>query len=67
MGQREIYLDAGFSYTVRTKQIKGKSYTDFTVMYYDIEIYNSSVNLQINCDNLFVRVCEDFYKNTKDR
>lgn len=63
MGKREVYLQSGFSYSVRAKKVKGKDYTDFTVLYHDIEIYHSSINWRVNTDVLFVNICEEFLQN----
>ena len=63
MGQREVYLQMGFSYSVKLKTIKGKEYTEFTVIYHDIEIYHSSINWRVDSDKLFMNICRDFLQN----
>jgi len=63
MGQKEVYLQNGFSYTVKLKHLKGKDYTEFIVFYYDIEIYQSTINWRINTEKAFINVCEDFLQN----
>jgi len=63
MGKREIYLENGFSYTVKLKQIKNKQYTEFTTFYHDIEIFNSLINWRVNTEILFLNICEDFTNN----
>ena len=63
MGQREIYLQNGFSYSVKLKQVKSKQYTEFTVFYHDIEIYCSTINWRVNTEKVFINICEDFLQN----
>jgi hypothetical protein len=63
MGQREVYLQNGFSYLVKLKHLKGKDYTEFMVFYHDIEIYHSTINWRINTEKVFINVCEDFLQN----
>lgn len=64
MGEKEVYLESGFSYTVKLKQIKGKNYTEFTVFYHDIEIYCSTINWRINTEKVFINVCVEFSQNS---
>jgi hypothetical protein len=63
MGQKEVYLESGFSYMVKLKQIKNKNYTEFAVFYHDIEIYCSTINWRVNTEILFVNICVEFSQN----
>jgi hypothetical protein len=63
MGEKEVYLESGFSYTVKLRQIKNKNYTEFTVFYHDIEIYCSTITWRVNTEILFVKVCVEFSQN----
>jgi|688.fasta_scaffold317824_3 hypothetical protein len=64
MEQREIFLQNGFSYSVKLKVVKGREYTQLTVLYYDIEIYHSTINWRVNTEKLFLNICEDFLQNS---
>ena len=63
MGQKEVYLQNGFGFIVKLKQIKSKDYTEFVVFYHELEIYRSTINWRVNTETLFIKVCEDFLQN----
>jgi hypothetical protein len=59
------YLNMGFSYTTSIGAKKGNIVIEFSVTYYDMEIYYQHVSNRIDCKVLFENICKSYLEDIK--
>jgi hypothetical protein len=56
----ETLIRQGFSYKTALKDKRGTIVKEITIFYQEIDIYFQVVNIRVNADVIFEKVCNDY-------
>jgi hypothetical protein len=56
----ETLIRQGFSYKTALKDKRGTIVKEITIYYQEIDIYFQVVNIRVNADVIFEKVCNDY-------